>query len=222
MTARRRIGFATIGQAPRSDTVPAIVAELGVPVEVVEAGALDGLDDGAIAKLGPRSGEYSFATRLIDGRQVVLGKSAAQARLAGVLERMDGLGLDMIVVLCAGTQLPKLERTLLIEPQRIVDGLAAALASNVKTLGIVMPLAQQVAKFHLAGDVKAQLRVTHASPYEGDRFAEAGRELAGCDLVLMHCMGHTGAMRAKVAAASGARTLSAPAVVAGVMKQLLC
>ena len=61
-----RIGFATIGQAPRSDTVPAIVAELGLAVDVVEAGALDGLDDAAIAGLGPRPGEYSFATRLAD------------------------------------------------------------------------------------------------------------------------------------------------------------
>lgn len=217
----RRIGFATIGQAPRTDTVPGIVAELGVPVEVVEAGALDGLDDATIATLGPQGGEYSFATRLADGRQVVLGRAAAEARLATVLERLDRAGLDLIVVLCAGTRLPKLERTLLVEPQLIVDGVTAALAANVKSLGILLPLAQQVPKFHLEGEVKAQLRVTHASPYAGDRFAEAGRELAGCELVVMHCMGYTGAMRAKVAAASGARTLSAPALVAGVLKQLL-
>jgi protein AroM len=217
----KRIGFATIGQAPRTDTVPAIVAALGVPVEVTEAGALDGLDDAAIAKLGPQGGEYSFATRLADGRQVVLGKAAAEARLARVLERMDGQGLDLIVVLCAGTQLPKLERTLLVEPQRIVDGVTAGLAAGVKTLGIVLPLAQQVPMFRLEGEVTARLRVTHASPYEGDRFAEAGRELAGCDLVVMHCMGYGAAMRRKVAAASGVRTLSAPALVAGVLSQLL-
>ena len=216
-----RIGFATIGQAPRSDTVPAIVAELGVAVEVVEAGALDGLDDAAIARLGPKPGEYSFATRLADGRQVVLGKEAAEARLVPVLEGLDRQGLDMIVVLCAGTRLPTLKNTLLIEPQRIVDGLTAALAANVKTLGIVMPLERQVAAFHLDAEVSAQVRVTHASPYVGDRFAQAGRELAGCELVVMHCMGHTAAMQAKVAAACGAPTLLAPRMVAGVMKQLL-
>ena len=216
-----RIGFATIGQAPRSDTVPAIVAELGLAVDVVEAGALDGLDDATIARLGPRPGEYSFATRLADGRQVVLGKAAAEARLVPVLEGLDRQGLDMIVVLCAGTRLPTLEHTLLIEPQRIVDGLTAALAANVKTLGIVMPLERQVAAFHLDAQVAAQIRVTHASPYVGDRFAQAGRELSGCDLVVMHCMGHTAAMQAKVAAACGAPTLLAPRMVAGAMKQLL-
>jgi protein AroM len=216
-----RIGFATIGQSPRSDTVPAIVAELGVEVEVVEAGALDGMSDAQIAALGAKPGEYNFATRLADGRQVVLGKSAAEERLDAVLRRMDGEGLDMIVVLCAGTRLPSLEKTLLIEPQRIVDGMTEALAANVKSLGIVLPLEQQTRNFHLEGDVRAELRVTHASPYEGDRFAQAGKDLAGCDLVVMHCMGYNAAMRAKVAAACGAPTLLAPQIVAGALKQLL-
>ncbi|HYF18652.1 MAG TPA: AroM family protein [Ramlibacter sp.] len=216
-----RIGFATVGQAPRSDTVPHIVAALGRPVEVVEAGALDGLDDEQIARLGPREGEYQFATRLADGRQVVLGKSAAEERLAPVLLDLDRRGLDLVVALCAGTSLPPLRQTLLVEPQRIVDGITAALAGSCRCIGIVLPLQRQLARFHLEADVPAQVRLTHASPYEGDRFAEAGRELAGCDLVVMHCMGYTPAMRAKVAAGAGAPTLSAPELVAGVLRQLL-
>lgn len=221
MKARPRIGFATIGQAPRSDTVPAIVAELGMSVDVVEAGALDGLDDAAIAQLGARPGEYQFATRLADGRQVVVGKGAAEARLAAVLEHLDGQGLDMIVALCAGARLPTLQRTLLIEPQRIIDGLTGALAANVKSLGIVVPLQRQVALFHLEAEVTAKVCVTHASPYEGDRFAQAGAELAGCDLVVMHCVGYNALMQRTVAAASGAPTLTAPRILAGVIKQLL-
>lgn len=221
MTARPRIGFATIGQAPRSDTVPAIVAELGVPVDVVEAGGLDGLDDAAIARMGAEDGEYSFATRLADGRQVVLGKSAAEEKLAEALARLDRQGLDMIVALCAGARLPALAHTLLIEPQRIVDQATAALAAHVRRLGVVVPLERQVAHFHLEADVGAEVRVAHASPYEGDRFAQAGRELAGCDLIVMHCMGYTRAMRDKVVAASGVRTVLAPGLVAAVLKQLI-
>ena len=221
MRAVPRIGFATIGQAPRSDTVPAIVAELGIAVEVVEAGALDGLDDAAIARLGAQPGEYQFATRLADGRQAVLGRSAAEARLAAVLERLDREGLDMIVALCAGARLPALKHTLLVEPQRIVDGLTAALAANVKALGIVVPLERQVGQFHLEAQTHAEVRVTHASPYEGDRFTQAGKELAGCDLVVMHCIGYGSAAQAKVAAACGVPVLTAPRIVAGVVKQLL-
>jgi protein AroM len=218
---RPRIGFATIGQSPRSDTVPAIVAELGVPVDVVEAGGLDGLSDAEIARLGPQPGEYNFATRLADGRQAVLGKSAAERNLADVLVRLDGEGLDMIVVLCAGARLPALARTLLIEPQRLIDQAAAALSANIRKLGVIVPLEQQVAGFRFEADIGAEVRVTHASPYVGDRFASAGRELADCDLIVMHCMGYTRAMRDKVVAASGVRTLLAPGLLAGILKQLL-
>jgi protein AroM len=222
MNAERiRIGFATIGQAPRADVVPAIVAALGRAVEVVEAGALDGLRDDDIAQLGPRDGEYTFATRLADGRQVVVGKRAAEARLADVLRRMDGEGLDLIVALCAGTSLPALDHTLLIEPQRIVDGITAALAAASRRIGIVVPLEQQVPLFRLEAEVSAQVRVTHASPYEGDRFAQAGRELADCDVIVMHCMGYTAAMRAKLAGAAGVPTVAAPDLVAGVLRSLI-
>jgi protein AroM len=216
-----RIGFATVGQAPRVDAVPAIVAALGRPVEVIEAGALDGLDDAQIAQLGPRAGEYTFATRLADGRQATVGKSAAEERLSKVLKRMDRQGLDLIVALCAGTSLPALENTLLIEPQRIVDGITAAVAANARRIGIVVPLAQQVELFHLEAECSADVRVAHASPYEGDRFFEAGRELADCDVVVMHCMGYSAGMRAKVAAGANAPTVSAPELVAGVLRQLV-
>lgn len=216
-----RIGFATIGQSPRSDTVPHILQALGMPVEVVEAGGLDGVDDEEIAKMGPREGEYAFATRLADGRQVVLGKSAAEERLAPVLLDLDTRGLDLIVALCAGTSLPPLKNTLLVEPQRLVDGITAALAASCRRIGIVLPLEQQLARFHLQANVSAEVRLTHASPYAGDRFLEAGRELADCDLVVMHCMGYTPAMRAKVATGAGVSTLCAPELVAGVLRQLL-
>ncbi|QHI97697.1 AroM family protein [Xylophilus rhododendri] len=216
-----RIGFATIGQSPRDDAVPAIVAALGRPVEVVEAGGLDGLDAAAIAAMAPQAGEYSFATRMADGSQVVLGKPAAEVRLAKVMEHLDGQQLDIVVALCAGTQIPPLKNALLIEPQRIVDGLTEAIAANARRIGIVLPLERQLASFHLEAEVAAEVQLAHASPYEGDRFAEAGRELAGCDVIVMHCMGYTEAMRAKVATASGRPTLAAPALVAGVLRQLI-
>jgi hypothetical protein len=37
------VGLITVGQAPRSDVVPDMAAILGRDVEIVEAGALDGL-----------------------------------------------------------------------------------------------------------------------------------------------------------------------------------
>ena len=48
-----KIGLITVGQAPRSDVVPDMAAILGGDVEIVEAGALDGLGHDQIAPLAP-------------------------------------------------------------------------------------------------------------------------------------------------------------------------
>ena len=40
---KKKLGVITIGQSPRSDVVPEIIPYLGDNVEVIEAGALDGL-----------------------------------------------------------------------------------------------------------------------------------------------------------------------------------
>ena len=218
---RLRIGFATIGQSPRIDVVPAILEALGKPVDVMEVGALDNMSQDEIKKLAPHKGEYIFATRMADGKQVTLGKSAAEKRLAEVLNRLDDENLDLIVALCAGTSLPTLKKTLLIEPQRIVDCMTAAIAASCRRIGIVVPLAEQVALFHLDTPLTAQISVTYASPYIGDRFFKAGQELIGCQVIFMHCMGYNAQMREKVIAGSGAPTVSAPELVASVLRQLI-
>ena len=46
---RRRLGIVTIGQTPRTDVIPEMAEVLGPGVEIVERGALDGLDIPAVA-----------------------------------------------------------------------------------------------------------------------------------------------------------------------------
>ena len=52
-----KVGLITVGQAPRSDVVPDMAAILGGDVEIVEAGALDGLTREQIAPLAPEGDE---------------------------------------------------------------------------------------------------------------------------------------------------------------------
>ncbi len=52
MSGKTRIGMVTVGQAPRADIVPDMAALLP-DVDILEAGALDGLDRAAIARLAP-------------------------------------------------------------------------------------------------------------------------------------------------------------------------
>ncbi len=70
-----KVGLITVGQSPRSDVVPDMAEILGGDVEIVEAGALDGLDRERIATLAPEGDDEILVTRLTDGRSVFVGKT---------------------------------------------------------------------------------------------------------------------------------------------------
>ena len=53
----KKIGAITVGQSPRVDLIPEIQPILGDSVEIIQAGALDGLSKEEIAKFVPRPGE---------------------------------------------------------------------------------------------------------------------------------------------------------------------
>ena len=62
-----KVGLITVGQAPRSDVVPDMAAILGGDVEIVEAGALDGLTRAQMEPLAPEGDDEILVTRLADG-----------------------------------------------------------------------------------------------------------------------------------------------------------
>ncbi len=228
MSARtpRRVAFFTIGQSPRSDVVPEMARVLGAHVRIDEFGALDGVDAAGLAALAPRPREYRFATRLRDGSQIELDAAAAEARLAHVMREADGQGYDVLVPLCTGTAIAPM-RTLVVEPQQVVDHLVAGLAQHCRKVGLVVPLEAQVDAFHMAAPLECETQVVHASPYEADaqqaarNFEAAGRELASCDLIVMHCMGYAQRMRDAVAQASGRPVLLSNRLVAQALAQIL-
>lgn len=221
-----RIAFFTIGESPRSDVVPEMQARLGPQVQLQQFGVLDALDAAARAALAPRAGLHRFVTRLRDGSSIELDAQRTEARLAALMQSADGAGFDLLVPLCTGTAIPRLT-TLVIEPQQVVDLQIAALAAHCKRLGVIVPLAAQTETLHLVQPVPCPVALSHASPYEQDAalaaaaFARAGHQLADCDLIVMHCMGYTEAMRRQVARASGRPVLLSNRFVADALAHLL-
>lgn len=216
-----RLAFVTIGQSPRIDMVPEMLADIGGDVEAREYGVLDDVSEAEIASLHPAPGEPSFASRLRDGREAVLSQSGIEERLAGLLERVDRDGHDAVVLLCTGTQVEPLRHTLLVESQRIVDSTVEALASSCPKLGIMVPLARQVDEFAARHVFRGQPKVVAASPYAGAPMGERAAELADRDLIIMHCMGYTEAMRRDVREAVEAPVLLSRRIVSGAVRQLL-
>src|SRR6185295_685956 len=88
-----KIGMITVGQAPRSDVVPDMAAILGGDVEIIEAGALDGLTREQIAPLAPEGDDEILVTRLADGSTVFVGKTKMIARIEARIAALEDRGV---------------------------------------------------------------------------------------------------------------------------------
>jgi protein AroM len=218
----QHVAFVTIGQSPRSDVLPDIIAQTRTSLEVTERGALDGLDDPAIADLAPRSGEERLVSRLRDGREVLLGKPAIDRRLHAILAELDAGGFDLLVLLCTGQFTRFSLRTPFIEPQHTVDHFVQGLAYGAERIGILLPNAAQIDEFH--GIPGVVTKAASASPYLPDPEAalrKAGAALADTDIIVMHCIGYSEAMRQVVKQASSRPVLVSRRLVAHAIDLLL-
>lgn len=220
MAGRKRVVFVTIGQSPRDDLVPEMLERIGPGIEPVEVGALDDLGPGAIARLAPRDGDPTLVSRLRDGTEVVISKTWTQRRLAEIMHDLDGRGFDLIVLLCTGHFEGLRSRTLMVEAQRVVDHTVDAVSEDGRTVGVMVPLAAQMDEFHVRSHGQTSVVMAHASPYSDGRFEDAARELAKTDLIVMHCIGYSEAMRRRVAAVSGKPVLLARRLVANAVAEL--
>jgi len=220
MAPRKTVAFVTIGQSPRDDMLPEMLERIGSGIEPIEIGVLDDLDDDAIARLAPKAGDHTLVSRLRDGREVTIGKVWTRQRLVEIMDGLDRRGLDLIVLLCTGYFEGVRSRTLMVEAQRIVDHTVEAVSEDGRAVGVMVPLAGQMDEFHGRERGGASVVMAHASPYSDGRFEDAARELAKTDLIVMHCMGYTEAMRRRVAAVSGKPVLLARRLVANAVAEL--
>ena len=221
MKRKPRIAFVTIGQAPRVDMVPEILAAVHGELDAVEFGALDDLSRAEVAAMLPPPGVASLATRMRGGEEVVISKRATGERLQQLFDRLDGQRFDAITLLCTGYFEDIGSKTLLIEAQRVVDATVDAFSLGCRNLGVMLPLARQVQEFHVQDNPQRRVTATHYSPYSGDRLEAAAHEVGACDLVVMHCMGYSEAMRRRVADVVDKPVLLARRIVAGAIQQIV-
>ncbi len=218
-----RVGMITIGQSPRVDVVPEVRALVGRPMDVVEAGALDGLSLDEVRRLAPGPGDETLVTRMADGTEVHVAKRHIIPRLQSCVDRL-GSQVEAIVLLCTGT-FPEFRTSLpLLEPQRLVDRIVQAVAPG-GSIGLMLPAAAQAE----GGRRKMQecgllAKVAVASPY--GRFEEISQAAAAfrdseVRAVVMHCIGYDAKMKAEVRRLSGKPVLLARSLVGKILEELL-
>ena len=210
----RRVAFLTTGQSPRSDLVPEMVAEIGVAIEVIEAGMLDHLSGAEIEELRPAAGAPVIVSRLRDGREVLMDQRKVAAGLQPLIDAHAGA--DVLVLLCTGSFPALTSDSALLKAGPVVDGRVAELERSRQRIGVMVPGAAQVAGYSKAD---GSMFAAHASPYGAPRWREAVDELAEVDAIVMHCMGYTRAMGDHVAALSGKPTDVSRSLVAAAVRE---
>ena len=147
---------------------------------------------------------------------------AIDRRLHAILAELDADGFDLLVLLCTGQFNRFNLRTPFIEPQHTVDHFVQGLAYGAERLGILLPNAAQIEEFH--GIPGVAIKAAAASPYVAQPEAalrDAGAALADCDVIVMHCIGYSEAMRQVVKQASGRPVLVSRRLVAHAIDLLL-
>ena len=202
---RPKIGAVTIGQSPRTDVMPAFTAVAGGALDVVQAGALDGLSLEDITRhVTPDPGEqYHLVTRLTDGTEVILSRTKVQPLLQEAIGRVVAAGAVAVVILCTGEFAGLSAPVPLLSPEVLLSGVVEAVAAG-KHLGVVIPLPEQVPQARRRWARTAdKVTVVAASPYgKMDDIRRAARKLAevGADLVVLDCIGFGPQMKDAVGA----------------------
>lgn len=214
----------TIGQSPRTDVVPEVTALVGRPIEVAEAGALDGLNLEEVRRLAPGPGDEMLVTRMADGTEVHVAKRHIMPRIQACIDRLAPQ-VDVIVLLCTG-RFPEFHSPRpFIEPQELVDRVVQAVVGPGGKVGVMVPGAAQVeAGRQKMAEYGSMATVVAASPYTGaDEIRRAAERLRDADVkaVVMHCIGYDAKMKAEVRRVSGKPVILARSLVGKILEEML-
>ena len=225
-----RIGMITIGQSPRDDIVPEMVAQIGYEVDVIQAGAIDGLSLDDVKALAPVGDEAWAVSRMQDGTEVRLAKRELDPRMQQRIDELEQQGVDLIVPLCASDWSSLRCSVPFINPGKALLPIVHAMTRPGGTLGTIAPTeAQARISEARASEGPVPVVATYAQPYADDpaerarQCETAGRMLADAkvDFIYMSCMGHTREMRSIVRDASQRPTVTANGIIASLIAQAI-
>ena len=179
-----KVGAITIGQSPREDVIQDLLPLMDDRVELIQAGALDGLTREDIRAFAPGQEDYVLISQLQDGSPVMFAERYILPRLQQCIELLEEQGAELILFLCTG-DFPDVfhSKVPLIFPCKVLNGLVPALASRGK-IAVVVPTPQQVAQ----SEQKWKQYVQESTAIPASPYGELD-----VDLVVMDCIGyHTG------------------------------
>ncbi|MFK4825930.1 AroM family protein [Paenochrobactrum sp. BZR 588] len=217
----RRIMFVTVGQSPRHDLIEEMMQNLDVPLETLEIGALDNLSAAEIEAFAVKGDEASIVTRLADGSNIVLSKSAISERMAKIVAEFRPGEYDLVAILSTGLFRDFESNCPTVNSQRAIESAIISLAAQGSTVGIIMPLERQLQEFDIPALVDYKIVASHARDNDRGQLAAALIDLADTDIIVLNSVAYTEADRAVVARASGKPVILARRIVSSAIRLLL-
>jgi len=213
-----RIGFLTIGQSPRPDM--AALFGTFADIDLVEAGALDGVDGEQWKDRTPIESNSFYISKLNSGESVQINKDELLPLLSAKLEHLSG-EVDAIVVACTGSFPELSSQTPMIYPDQLVTGVVQGL-SFVSHLGLIIPLADQ--EELVRGKWRSfpgEISLEASSPYDGLDPAKAALRLKeqGAQLIVLDCMGYSPSHRDRVRSVTGLPVLLPQSLLAANVRE---
>lgn len=209
------IGFATIGQSPRTDLVPYLLERLPHRVTALEAGVLDGLTTAEMAALDDDGPGVHMVTLLNDGSSVRLSFDLTLPRMQQVVDTLVARGAEIVVILCGADWSAVRAPVPIINPGQLFPKVIQGLTGRSK-LAVIRPSAGQVqaTEQEYRGRLGLDAIVTSAFPYDANATANAAGAATNLrdqrpELAWMTCVGMGEDMRSAVR-----RELDIPVVLA--------
>ena len=224
MCKKKVLGTVTIGQSPRYDLIPEMMPFLGDDVDVIEAGALDGMTLDEVAKLYPEPGDYVLVTRMRDGTQVKIAEKYIAPRMQEKIGELETKGAQIIALVCTG-EFPQFRSSkLVIRPERVLFNVVKSVGEGMR-LGVFIPDEDQIEHAKLRWSrVSPSVHVHAASPYRSmDEIAAAAAALKKSDVQIgvLDCIGYTIAAKEAVKDILGVPIVLARSIVARTVAELL-
>ena len=188
-----KIGVVTIGQSPRDDIIPEIRDILGPGVELIEAGALDGLSLEEVKDFYPEPTDFTLVTRMKDGTEVKVAEKYIITRLNNCISGLEDKGAEILMLLCTG-EFPGIKsKRILLRPDRLLQNIVKGILEKGR-LVVIVPSPDQIPTVEKKwGRSDLDVVSEAVSPYTGTKkeIIETANKVknSNVDLIVLDCIG---------------------------------
>lgn len=220
----KRVGAVTIGQAPRTDVMEDVGEILRGNVELIQAGALDGLTLEEVQTLRPDGTGNTLVSRMQDGTGVMLQEQKILPLMQRRIRELEEKDVSAILILCTG-EFPEtfVSKIPLIYPSKVLCSVVASL-NNISRIGIITPEAAQMEDIRKKWSPIVETVVpVQWNPYHDSCSQSAVERLRReqVDLAVMDCFGYSRKMRDFAAQAIGKPVILARTMAARVLLEIV-